>query len=222
MKSNLLSIAGSARGKTKALRIAICVMFVMVGLLAPQIGCAKELTTIEQLCQHYVGKSLGVKNGQKVAITCDNIHVAERQLQAVMPKPPFRAMRDSLRKHREVDFEAVLLNDPTFKGKCTRDRKSRAKKYRCNFPADADAVTEFTLNQSNQIEKAELRVNRSMIRPATLNILAQLGISEATPAYSEIVLYLVAIKSRQLSFPDELYSTDGQTLQVEMWPSRQP
>ena len=225
MKSNLLSIAGSASAErlaAKVLSIGIYVMFAMAGLLAPQIVCAKELTTIEQLCHHYVGKSLGIKNGQKVEITCDNIHVAERQSQAAMPKPLFRAMRDSLRKHREVDFEMLLLNDPSFKGKCTRDRKSRAKKYRCNFPPDADAVTEFTLNQSNQIEKAEVRVSRAIIRPATLNILAQLGISEATPAYSEIVLYLVAIKSRQLSFPDELYSTDGQTLQVEMWPWRQP
>ncbi len=115
MKSTFPSIAGSARMPGKALSIAIWVLFGAVNLLAPEIVSAKELTTIEQLCQHYVGKSLGIKNGQKVEITCDNIGVAEKQLQAVMPKPPFRAMRDSLQKHREVDFEAVLLNDPTFK-----------------------------------------------------------------------------------------------------------
>jgi len=205
-------------------RLGLLVSYLLVAAIPflPHVVFAQEFTTVEQICDHYAGKPLGVKDGLKVDITCDNIHLAYKQLVATMPEPTFREMRDKLRKHRTVNFEDGLLNDPTFKGRCSRDKTIKPKKYRCNFPPGADAFTDFTLGKTNQLEKVDLYISRSVLRPATLNILAKLGISEGTPAYSEIVLYLVVIRARQLSFPDELYSTDGQTLKVEIWPWLQP
>jgi hypothetical protein len=197
-------------------------IFIALLLLIPRHSLAIELTTMDQLCRYYVGRPLGVKDGKPANITCDNLEVGNIQLQRAMPKPVFRDFRDSLRRHQEKNFEMAILNDPGFKGKCTKKDSDQSRKYRCEFPPGLDSITEFTIGNTGKVEKAELNVSRSILRPATLNILARLGISEATEAYSEIVLYLVVINSRQLSFPDELYSTDGQTLKVEIWPSRLP
>ena len=61
-----------------------------------------------------------------------------------------------------------------------------------------------------------------MLRPAIINTMSRTGLSNLTADLSSIYLHLFVLRMRQLSLPDELYSTDGRSLIVEIRPWATP
>jgi hypothetical protein len=214
------SVSGGAYEVRDMWNICKGILFPILLLFAHGASSARDISTIDQLCQKYVGQVMGVRDGNQILISCDQIRTAEKSMSAGQTEPHFRGLRNSLKGHVDEDFSKFILNDPDLSQKCAKDRFTLSNKYVCSFLSDGDGKLVFSLDRSNRLEKAEIWINSAALKPLMLNAQARLNISNPSPAMGEIIMHLNAIISRRLSDPDELYSTDGKTFQVQIWPSR--
>ncbi len=194
----------------------------IVFFISVQEARATPFASVNELCARYEGRVVGTRDGQQVRISCPQIQRMWESVPQFVPKPFFHEFRDNIRHMRNADFAEVIRTQFASSMQCSRDRLTTENRYSCQAPLGLQNSIVLTLNSRNRIESAHITVDGAILNPAMQNMSARIGIANFTSELRELVLHMATMHIRRISQSDELYSTDGRTLRVEIWPWRQP
>ena len=174
---------------------------------------ANSINSTQDLCRIYSNQIIGHQQGAPIRISCAMIEQIFSDISRRQGTPPFRDMYLQLRSSGHLGLTNFIGDDPELKGRCRRERFTRERIFRCALPRMNIA---FILGPQDQVDTIKVEIPANELLRGPMNVFASRFGIEPNANMHNLLLQITNLVNRRNSQFGELYSTDGNTVFVEL------